>query len=958
MRRSSMRLRIAGGIGLWLVSLLPPALPVAAGGDWTAVFSVATPEYVQTARGPQVTEYSSEDRPGAPALPVWHTLIELPCAGDWQLAVESTGDRTLRAGGAVAAVPAPALDLRSPQGVTMADGPDTVPVRDRPDPAIYGQDAFYPAEPVTVGPVQWQRGRRLLPIHVYPFQYNPVAGLLFYHPDLKITVRLRPAAAASSGECPGALAPGAPAAPASPSPAPPAADRLRIRTGERGLYRLTYDDLARAGTPVTTTKPAALAMSYLDQPIDIEVTGAGDGRFDPGDLVIFYAEPYQGRYMTQNVYWLSTDGAAGARMAARDVSAPGIEPVVTTITRTLHVEVDRSYYSTYTDLPADADHFFDAPLYANNITRAASVTYDLPLLDPVSAGDVTLRAALHGGADRVENPDQSVALQLNGRPAVLAQWNGSVMVVATATFPAAWLTPGSNRVTLTAALDQLPTLDSYWVSPNWLEANYPALARAADDRLVVAAVAPGPKSLVATGFTTSTVRGYDVSDARHPVQLSGISAQPDNAGYTIRIGETDGSAHSYELSTVAALRTPTAVEADPASAWRTPDHDADYIAIVHRSLWDAVQPLLDHRIAEGLAVAKVDVQDVYDEFSAGRVDPEAIRAFLAYAYHQWNHGAEPPQYVLLVGDGHFDFKGALRPELPNLIPPYLLSIDPWIGETAADNRYASIDGAEDYLPDMAIGRIPAKIPADVTAAVKKIIAYETAAPAGEWQRRAIFVADDYADPDGNFHALSDAVRQQSLPSGYRSQAIYYRMDAGLDSGPEMRTAIRNAFNDGALFIQWYGHASRARWGSISMFDLLDPATLAPHTELPATFSYTCWSGYFINVVGSRQYNYNEQALGEALLLAPGRGSVADLSPSGLHLGAALLTLNRGVVEAITQARMARVGLAVNAGKTYFFAHSTAWHDVIDTTVLFGDPATRLRLPPARTYLPSVGGEQR
>ena len=77
------------------------------------------------------------------------------------------------------------------------------------------------------------------------------------------------------------------------------------------------------------------------------------------------------------------------------------------------------------------------------------------------------------------------------------------------------------------------------------------------------------------------------------------------------------------------------------------------------------------------AVAKVDIQDVYDEFSGGRVDPEALRTFLTYAYLNWNWGGQPPAYVLLVGDGHYDFKGALRPDLPNLIPPYLLDIDPY-----------------------------------------------------------------------------------------------------------------------------------------------------------------------------------------------------------------------------------------------------------------------------------------
>jgi len=370
------------------------------------------------------------------------------------------------------------------------------------------------------------------------------------------------------------------------------------------------------------------------------------------------------------------------------------------------------------------------------------------------------------------------------------------------------------------------------------------------------------------------------------------------------------------------------------------------IAIVHRSLWDAIDPLLAHRAAEGLQVAKVDVQDIYDEFSAGRVDPEAIRGFLAYAYRHWNEGRPPPQYVLLVGDGHYDFKGVSRPNLPNLIPPYLLHVDPYIGETAADNRYVSVDGPDDFLPDMAIGRIPAKTPAEVTAAVNKIVAYETGAPAGEWQRSVVFVADDKDDRAGNFHILSDQTRLNVLPEGYDDRTIYYRRDASTDTAAEMKQAIRAAFDNRAIYLQWFGHASRQRWGGglLNMFDLLDPPLLASNTALPFTAHYSCWSGYFINVQGSATYGGSEVTLGEQLLLTPGRGAVADFSPSGLHVGSALVLLNQSLVRALFVERVERIGLAVNAAKVGVFAGSGVALDLIDTQVLFGDPATRLRLP--------------
>ena len=236
----------------------------------------------------------------------------------------------------------------------------------------------------------------------------------------------------------------------------------------------------------------------------------------------------------------------------------------------------------------------------------------------------------------------------------------------------------------------------------------------------------------------------------------------------------------------------------------------------------------------------------------------------------------------------------------------------------------------------------------MTAVVDKIAAYETAA-GGDWQRRAIFVADRADDPAGNFWTYSDDVRLGWLPTSYEDQPIYFGMP-DLQTGAQMRTAIKSALNEGALTLQWFGHASQFRWGSTSVFDLLDPQTLAANALLPFTMHFGCWSGYFIGIQGSPLYNRNEQSLGEVFLLTSGRASIADLSPSGLHVGSALQTLDRGITKAIYQDRVTRVGEAVDAGKLYFYQNGGGWYDVIDTSVLFADPALKLRLPPSDSHM--------
>jgi hypothetical protein len=929
---------------LLTAGLFPAATVAAHPPAHEIVLRVDTPAYRWDETGLHVSGYATLDTPGAPALPMWATAVELPADGQWRVSYDPDEAIVLGLDKPLPAVPVPQIDLDGPQPwQDRADLPAAVALADRPDPAIYDGAALYPPQVVEVGPEQWQRGRRLLLLRVFPFQFDPAGAVLRYYPSVRVSIavdgRALPARATRSGS------------PAATPAAPQEVDgALRIRTSQRGLYRLTYQDLQAAGVSLATLNPATLAVNYLNQPVQIQVTGAADGRFDPGDLVIFYALPYVGRYMTHNVYQLTYGGnVAGARMAARAVTPQPGDPLVTSMTRTVRLERNRDYRSLY-PLPSGVDRWFDSALFVNNAVPTASTAY---LFEGDSAinplpGTAAVRVRLHGGTDNPADPDQSVAIRLNSHDLGVFQWDGSVPYTATATVSTSWFDQTPNRVTLEAARAQLPALPLYWVSPDWVEVAYPALLQATSDRLyaeAIPAVAGQRARVRVQGWSSADVRVYDVRDPSRPVQLTTLETS-GSGNQTVDFWDewpASAAGPSYYLATNDALLAPQAIERDTPSKLLSPTNYADYIAIVHPSLASAVQPLLNRRAAEGLRVKTVDVQDIYDEVNGGRVDPEAIRSFLTYAYLRWNPGGAPPLYVLLVGDGHYDFKGHQAPNLPNLIPPYLMHVDPFLGETAVDNRYASADGHDDFLPDIALGRIPAKTPADVTAYVNKVIAYESTR-AGAWEQRAVFVADDKDDPAGNFHTLSDQVRLEWLPEAYEDRPIYYRSDPSLDTGAEMRAAIKAAINDGAAYVQWFGHASQFRWGSVSMFDILDPMTLAATTQLPFTVHLGCWSGYFIGIQGSPLYNRNEQSLGEVLVLTAGRGSVADLSPTGLHIGSALLNMNRGLIKAIFQDGVLRVGDATDAAKLYFFQSGSGYSDLIDTQVLLGDPALRLRVP--------------
>lgn len=979
--RFRARRRVVGAILLAMVLLGPlwPTPGVRAGSPEPLSLRVQTPAFTLDEQGVQVAGYAWNDAPGAPRLPVYGAVMELPGEGNWSIAHESPASRILDRlvdVRSVAVVLAPEPGPRS----TAMDGaePDRFIETDRPDPAIYGVDAFYPASPVVTGEIQWQRGRRLLAVRVFPFQYNPVTRELRYHPDVRITVSVEPGVTAAAQKAPHTAAT---SARAMPSAAPRAAGvgALRIYTAERGMHRVAYADLVAAGAPVTEIDPASLQMSNRGNPVRIQVNDAGNGTFDDGDEVLFYAEPIESRYSAQNIYWLTygpTPAPPEARMETRTAPTAAGDPL-TAIWQTVRAEVNASYFGDY-PIETDIDHWFDTALDTAS-ADPASRSYNLTLDDALPSGVVQFRGLFYGGKDQADfDPDQSILVRLNGHDVQTFQWEGRTAHPASAGSEASYLDTAegaTNQVVLTASKSQFAAaVGDYWVYPDWIELQYPALADAdGTDRIFIEGLpeAAGESAHVAVaGFTepADAVRVYDVRNPGQPVQLGTVEAEGEAAPYTIHFWDawTAGAPESsYYLTTAGALRTPAAIQLDAPSNWRDP-HDADYIAIVHSSLRDLtdplhpidpIDPLLAWRASQGLRVVKVDVQDIYDEFSHGFVYPPAIRDFLKNAYETWNPGDEPPKpphYVLLVGDGHYDFKGysAEGRALPNLIPPYLIDIDPFIGETAADNRFVTFDGPDDILPEMALGRVPARTVADVTAVVDKVAAYEDPsdpdyAPDGAWQSRVTYVAGNNADAAGAFQDLSDAARLNLLPDQFDDRTLYWLKD--YTDYALLRTATKEATGT-SVMLQWFGHASRFAWfaDNYDFFGIGSVANMTDTTQWPFTVDYSCWTGYFVNL-------YNRyQALGETMLNYPKRGSIATLAPSGKHLGAALLTLQQGITTAIFRDRIREVGDAVDAARLYFFTNSGGYNlDVIDTEILFGDPALRLRLPSQPPTPPSI-----
>lgn len=366
---------------------------------------------------------------------------------------------------------------------------------------------------------------------------------------------------------------------------------------------------------------------------------------------------------------------------------------------------------------------------------------------------------------------------------------------------------------------------------------------------------------------------------------------------------------------------------------------ASYLIITHSSLQPALAPLVALKQAQGDTVGVVDVQWAYNAFTYGERDPEAIRALIATAVAEWTPA---PRAVLLVGAGTVQMRGGeARPLTPGLvlsdspladplIPPYLVrGIDP-SGEIACDTCYTRLDAADvrdDLLPNLPIGRIPARTLDEARTVVSKTVVHATAPPPGGWRSRALFLADNDVQPTGEADLagpFSSVIRDAAalLPRGMQVRQFIYapqpeapagtyadtgelrcRLFRAWDGGSQRDTAcppLAAGEEPGASLLVYVGHGSPWQWanttpdaGTPYLFYLYDADGRRNAQRLPIVLSMTCYSGNWANPI--------LQSLDERLLLMPSGGSVAAFAAVGSGVNTEHGRLLQGLLPTLTAA---------------------------------------------------------
>jgi hypothetical protein len=675
---------------------------------------------------------------------------------------------------------------------------------------------------------------------------------------------------------------------------------IKLTIKEEGWYRVTQPELLAAGLD-PRADPRNLQLYLEGQEQAMRVAGQKDGSLNHDDAIEFYAYGQDTPSSDAHTLWLVSGKRPGKRIIT--IKSDATPDVAAGFSYTLERKERTIYFSGLKN--GDNDNFFGRVIASQPVDQELKLQH----LDRAPQADGVLEVALQGVTDLPgAGPDHQVKVTLNGTQVGRISFDGRQHPVQSFSAPYGLLKEGDNIVSLTAEAgpSDISLVD-------FIRITYQHSYTADQDalRMTVGGDWPMAPPQTIDGFTNSSIRVIDVTNPGEPQELKGHIEKRKDGGFAVTVQATGGGPRTLIALTADRIKRPVPITANRPSTWRDKNHRADLVIITDRMFESSLSPLIALRQKRGFAVETVDIEDIYDEFSFGEKSPQAIRDFLAYTGVNWKLA---PRFVLFVGDASFDPRNYLGAGDFDIVPTRL--IDTTYIETASDDWFADFD--DDGLPEMYVGRLPVRTPAQATAVVSKLISYDSSIAT----KSVLLVADRN---DGfNFEQASDRLVSVVPPD----TTVWEVFRGRLDDGAAKKQLI-DSINAGQSIVNYTGHGSANMWRSL--FATSDIQLLQNRT-LPIFITMTCLNGFIQDPV--------TESLSKGLINAERGGAVAVWTSSGMTVPAEQALINQQLYRMLfasewNRGRELTIGEAVARAKS-----ATRDMDVRRTWLLLGDPSMR------------------
>lgn len=671
---------------------------------------------------------------------------------------------------------------------------------------------------------------------------------------------------------------------------------------KKDLYKISGNDLIASGIDISTVNPENIRLfgngagGMLPQANNAErkndlvenpilIIGGEDGTFDPTDIIIFYGNEanrifYNEDELTfdieQNIYADSafvfltfSSEAIGTRV--------GLKPAIR--------DPDRSFdsFNAYEILAEDKESRLSQgrEWYGDGFSffRGNSNAYEFPIEN--SLGNWRLKVDMMGGSFEPSsfsintNGGQNFEIDVPTVPDELYEDVGRDVSQVFDLSPSA-----SSSLGLTINYDFTNQESLGFV--DYIVFNYDRRLRYENRPLLFRNIASQTFDRVSYDFDASagTYRVWDVSD---PVVPKEVGLNLINGVYSFTDAPEEEIKEYIFFSPGEVVSTPEFV-GKLSNQNLHAISNVDALIVTHQLFLSEATRLANYRSSQdGLNIAVVTVDQIYNEFSGGAQDITAIRDLTKHIYDR----SASLKYLLLFGDCSYDYKDRIERKT-NFVPTYEARESLRLIESYSSEDYYGFleDGEGDWIEgnnstnhslDIGIGRLPVNDIEQAKNAVDKIIFYEQESSRTNWRNAVYFVADD---GDGNRHQ-SDAESLSTLVDDNHLQVEVKKLyldtfeqlpDPGGEKSPEANRAVLEAFDKGGLIINYSGHGNENKLGDEDVLLAIDVVNITNKKRMPLLVTATCQFGKYDNpfLVSGAERLMNSESGGAIAMLTSTR----------------------------------------------------------------------------------------
>jgi len=741
----------------------------------------------------------------------------------------------------------------------------------------------------------------------------------------------------------------------------------KISVTGTGFYKIDYNLIQAMGVSPSGIVPANIRVfgnggnmrsenNAVPHPDDLRenavwVNDGGDGKFDQGDYVVFYAvgptswskdatKPlfhHQVNLYDDKAYYFINFDQAGLRISQQ----PGV-PTATTNVTTFN---DYAYHEQdLVNLGSFGKEWWGEEFSSGPGKQlTGSYTFDLGN----TSDSARFHIALGNRSAAVTNTFKVVVNGLLKGTALFdtqaGQDDNMDQVLAR---NADFVMPASGSTVVNLTYNPFSTDDHGYL--NYIEVNTRRVLSFSGAQFSfrdLNSIGTGVTAAYFVGNASSNTQVWDVTDPQVPVKMNGTLN-----GSTYSFSQNAETLHEFAALNSSQLDVPSFVS-------KVDNQDlhglaqTDLIIVTHPNFYNAATQLADyHRQHDNMRVVVATINQVYNEFSSGSQDISAIRDFARMFYTRaGNDTTQMPGYLLLVGDASYDYKNRVTNN-NNYVPTYESDESHYlISSYCNDDFFGFLDDNENIgddaianTLDVGVGRFPLVTSDEAIAMVNKVLHYKSPVSLGPWRLQTMITTDneDGAGP----HMDDGEIMSKTITNGsniYNHTKVYLDALPSVSSpggarSPQANKIIDDQTYKGCFAINYSGHGNTAVWSAKRILTPDDYNTWTNFDHLPFMVTATCDFGRF------DQPAY--VSAGEALVLKPNGGVIVGLTTTQLVYQYSNRILNEAFLRAqfthLPNNKWYRFGDAFRIGKNETYQSIPDVGTLINFRkfALLGDPA--------------------